>query len=119
MAAGTSTSDSSLPESTPTITNHASNQWDRRTATWSKSPEAAWHEATPLPETSTGPHDELRVHERQGVVFARDQDVIRTVLDVAGEDAENWLQTRVYAEIGPVWLDAPVEDRPGGADDAE
>jgi len=114
MAAGTLPPESPFHEETPTITDHAADQWDRRTATWSKSPEAAWHEAIPLPETSTGPHDELRVHGRQGVVFARDQDVIRTVLDVAGEDAESWLQTRVYAAVGPVWLDAPVDDRPGG-----
>lgn len=113
MATGSLPPESPFFEPAPEITDHAAEQWDERTAVWSKSPEAAWHEATPLPEACGRPHDELRVHEAQGVVFARDQDVVRTVLDAAGDDAEKWLQTRVYAAVGPIWLDAPIEDRPG------
>lgn len=112
MAAGTLPTDSPFAPATPTVTDHAADRWDARTSVDAISPEAAWHEATKLPPRAMEIDEEKRVYEPQAVVLCRDEDVIATVLDAAGPAAEDWLQSLVYEAVGPVWLDAPVEDRP-------
>jgi len=114
MAAGSLPPESPFAPSTPNITDHAAEQWDKRTAVWSVSPERAWHEATPIDPHAGRGTDEYRVHEEQGVVFAREGEDVYTVFDAAGPDAEPWLQSLVYAAVGAIWMDAPVDDRPGG-----
>lgn len=50
--------------------------------------------------------DEYRVHEREAVVIARRDTTLVTVLDLEGEDAEQWLRHAVHEEYGEVWTDS-------------
>lgn len=97
---------------TPTVTGHAADRWDERTSVDSVAPETAWHDAVKLPPRAMDIDEEKRVYEPQGVVLCRDGDEIQTVMDAAGPDAEQWLQSMVYETVGPIWLDAPVDERP-------
>lgn len=112
MAAGSLPADSPFAPETPTVTDHAATRWDERTSIDSVSPEAAWHDAVKLPPRALDNDEEKRIYEPQAVVLCRDGSAITTVMDAAGPDAEKWLQSMVYESVGPVWLDAPVEDRP-------
>lgn len=88
------------------VSKHAADRWDERADADSCSPEAAWHEATRLPDRACGEQaDELRVHEQQAVVLVRADDTIVTVDALEGPDAEEWLRSIVYEIVGAVWTD--------------
>lgn len=93
----------------PVVTQHAAQQWDRRTPPESVAPETAWREAWEMRlEAHPDYHNihETRFHRPTETVFLRITGVIRTILAASGPESERIVRDAVANQFGIALTDS-------------